>query len=397
MLHLLNIKNQQYLLIALMCSLAMSTIYGWQTVSLSSAVDDKNIPLGSASEQVMRGPFHVLYEHALADFQHYYLNSLCDSDCCQQLFDISIDPVCEYESVNSSNRSILNYGAFVKAQFNWNRFWFRAYDLIGQVEERPHDGNRKSAGADDVVLKIGYDFIVDSEKHLGLYALASIPTRFGLNAEAIGTRSMYVDLLVKSPSMGSKNVAIGCGLNGAYSLYDCDSTRMAFLFDAQYAYLIPAKYASLSMISVARENEVNLVPSYASSEDDESVIAANVKYTPGHSIINWLAFNATFDSNSIEFGSELRFDFGSKASLCLKQDLPSYKERVVWMTPSLSCNIKPYVAWAHTFYLKANPLLLGLGLAYDYNELRKIQYNNNSEKLNVFQGFNVWATASFNF
>ena len=331
----------------------------------------------------------------MSDYHRYYGSSECD----QSLFDISLIPFFEYLHIKNGERSIFSYGGFVSAQFNWNQFWIRAYDNVGQVVEK-QDGREdcKATGADDVIVKIGYDFCRDDEKHFGLYALAGFPTNRNLKSQTTTTNGLDLNLTIDSPAMGGKNFTVGGGLTGAYTLYDCNTTRVAFLFDSQYSYVIPATYANTKVTKLEYFGTWQLSPLQIDSDIYQN-IDTRVTFTPGHSIDNWLALHAAFNNKSVEFGGKFKTDFGSQAALKCdnEKDLASFREAFEWHTPALFLSVKPYVAFSYSFDLLNCPTLIGLGAAYNYNELLREQRIINDNKPNVFHGLDVWVTLGLSF
>lgn len=400
MLHLLHAKiNRCLFMMIVMTLLAMGSAYGWQTISLAGSLANENFGANnSAADQTVKHPFYITYEHAMIDYQLYNRNEM-SGDCIvnDKAFDFAVTPVFEYLNVKGNSREVMQYGALLRAQFNWNNVWLRAYDFVGQVAEHQYSRSRKSAGADDVVIKLGYDVLKNNDQHLGLYLLTSLPTNRNLMTKVVDDMNFIdVELMVQSPVLGSKNFNVGIGLNGGCPLYKSDSFETAVLFDAQYAYAIPTTYGHLAVSKFMANGVWHLSPSTIYGDGFVNS-DARLTFTPGHSLINWFAFHCAFENTSLEVGSECRMDFGSKASLKLDNDTTEFKDALHLFAPSVALNIKPYLAVSHLFDSRTISTELGLGVAYDYNELLKNLRLISDVKPDVFQGFNIWATVSVNF
>jgi hypothetical protein len=86
----------------------------------------------------------------------------------------------------------------------------------------------KKGGVDDIQLKLGWNhFSADEEEHIGAYAVGTIPT---------GSKPRNV--FVFQPRIGTRNGAIGVGLNGDVIVCQrSDMHTLHFMADAKYRYL----------------------------------------------------------------------------------------------------------------------------------------------------------------
>lgn len=402
MLHLLNIKNQHFFLMALMCSLSMSTVYGWQAVSLSELTTNNDVKLNASVAQIVSDPFHVLLEHAVEDYRHYF------DDQNAKMFDVSIDPVFELLHVCEGGRNIFSYGAFLRAQFNYCNWWVRGYDLVGQVIEKQDNKSAKTAaGADDFVLKIGYDVLKDSEKHFSPYVLASFPTRRSLKSRAIALYGQELGFVLDAPAMGSKNFNVGCGLNCAYTLAEDAAKHIAFLWDIQYAYAIRAMYTNEFIYS--NDQVSNVVACYKDGDTwkirpkifkrDKREIDAHITFSSGQSINNWFAFHITRNSFNTEFGCATKIDFAATPKLKFsKTEYEEMPQDFNWSLPSTMVSISPYVTLTSNTLIGKAPCEAGVGLAYEFNQLiDKVKFQPLTTTISSIQGFTLWGSVSCSF
>lgn len=402
MLHLLYAKTRCCLLLLLAGLFSVGNVNAWQTVSLSELTSNNDVKFNAAVAQIVCDPFHILFEHAVEDYRHYF------SDQDVKMFDLSVDPVFEFLHVGEGGRNIFNYGAFLRAQFNYCNWWVRGYDLVGQVIEKQNNREAKaSAGADDVVLKVGYDVLRDSEKHFSPYVLAGFPTHRNLKSRAVALYGQQLGLVLDAPAMGSKNFNVGCGLNCAYTLSEEGANNIAFLWDIQYAYSIPATYTNEFIYS--NDKVSNVVACYRDGDTwkirpkifkrDKREIDAHVTFSSGQSINNWFAFHIVRNSFNAEFGCATKIDFAAKPKL--KFDKTEYEEMPQdfnWSVPSTMISINPYVSLTSNMLIGTVPCEAGVGLAYEFNQLvDKVKFQPLTTTISSIQGCVFWGTVSLSF
>ncbi len=200
-------------------------------------------------------PGDATFEHAFNDYHHYYPKSEV------KMFEVYASPFYKHWSFSDEKNgegSLNTFGSFLQGQVNWGDVWFRINTIVGraqeklkEIETKKEEGEAKEktsaktesegrsrTGVDDVLLKVGYDFFVDGDDHIGVYAVGGIATHRDLKSFLTPDNI----LSLKTPALGTKNYRLGVGLTGGWTVYACDDQHAAWLFDAQYRYAFPATY-----------------------------------------------------------------------------------------------------------------------------------------------------------
>ncbi len=165
----------------------------------------------------------------------------------------------------------------------------------------------KKWGVDDICIKIGCDFIQETNNHLGLYGLIFAPTGHG-------TKARYLF----EPLVGSNHVGLGLGLNADYRAYQCENRSVDLMIDARYAYYL--KHEEIRSIDLFNGDlsRYLLVVSPTNTQvplPGINYFTQEVKVTPGSMFELWAAVNFSSCNWQIEVGYDFWFRAREKIKL----------------------------------------------------------------------------------
>lgn len=83
----------------------------------------------------------------------------------------------------------------------------------------------RHTGVDNVIVRLGYDYTYCNNDHFGLYFLGLIPTGKRFN------NARWFE-----PVIGSKHGGIGVGVEGDYTVWNCDDQDLVFMTELKYTY-----------------------------------------------------------------------------------------------------------------------------------------------------------------
>ena len=83
----------------------------------------------------------------------------------------------------------------------------------------------RHTGVDDVIIRLGYDMTYCNNDHIGIYFLGLIPT--GKNFD----NSRWFQ-----PLVGSKHGGVGVGVEGDYTLWNCDDHDLVLMSELKYTF-----------------------------------------------------------------------------------------------------------------------------------------------------------------
>lgn len=359
------------------------------------------------------------FEYALSQYQRYFGKCACD-----KILDFQVTPFVRYlknkideakvDTVDFSREySYRTIGANVQGQLNCGDFWILANATFGSLKQdwkvkAAKEGvttiataaaiDSKSFGLEDMKVKLGYNFYCDNAK-LAVYLLGDglFPTDPKTNVVKriapvkVDTITLTDNLEYPAPYMGSLNYRLGGGFEGAVNLWECDNSKLAFLFDTYYHY------------SFAR----TLTEKFEFKDGDKTVKDVTLKFTPGHTINLFGALHYAYENCHFEVGSVFATTFGESLKASLKNDdkddakvisednMKKIMNDGFIRTPqTIKFSVQPYVALGYETSICDNPLTLGLGLGYEYDSIRRPESDKNKKALH---GVTAWATAALCF
>lgn len=406
----------KYMRIVIIC-LITSTLYSQQrffiayseingTTLLRNVFNPNMLPGEFAKfSLVVRDSEDLTMEHALFDHHHYYARP-CERPWIS--FDLQIDPFYTYLKTIKASSSLNNHGypeiecpstqlsgANMLGQINIKDFYLRANTALANITTHCNTTgcmNKDSfTGFDDMTLKAGYDwFFCNEHHHLGLYTLGGIPVNKDESAlfktQIIPPSKIPVNFTVTYPKqltkLGVDSYRIGLGLNTACTLYQSGNTHITWHADAQYACALPRTCTIVTL-------HVLDVEAYA-----------DVSYTPGNFVSTWTALHYANTHWDIELGSSFATATGEHM-IRTDEDVKN-EEYVVKQFPAFTVALfaKPYIATAYHTIIKNYPLMLGLGIGYEYDKMHTLvspQLDKVPRAYNAFQGITVWGNMAVSF
>ncbi len=380
---------------------------------LSSAIYGQGGEYELDNTQFLVEPGNLVLEHALWDYHHYYPKT-----CDLKFLDLSINPVYKHWKAIDGQSTINTAGAFIQGQLNFGDLWLRVNTIFGNVKQKHTDNasgdskkdnshERSNFGIDDVILKGGYDLYFNGDDHFGLYLLGGFPTKRNLKSEVYRKSDHFkknekieggeiIDSLHinDTPQLGTKHFRVGTGINGGFTLMDCDEHHLTLMLDTQYRYAFPADYGH----SVSSEDQ-----------KEEKTSKGEVRFTPGHTVNAWTALHYAYGNCNFELGSAFTTTFGSKVTGIDEKkeskdedagkdknkpkDESSHNLFKDLQTPdTVKFGATPYVAFSYNSTVFDNPATLGFGVGYDFNAL-----HNEKKSPHKFQGVVAWVNASMSF
>jgi hypothetical protein len=393
----MNLYSRLFLVSCLLTSI----MYGQQRFFLANPTTTP-----ATSQVVIRDSEDLNLEHALFDYHHYYSNPCGE----RPWFDLQVAPFYTHlKSIVNSDivypdtykdgsdfRSTTQFaGAQFQAQLNICNFWIRANMQAGQLKNTfanlPSDYLEtyketkelyEFGGADDVTLKAGYDFFFcNDDHHVGIYALGGFPVN---NKDAAifadATAFKAAPLFNNDVRLGILSYRAGAGLNSAFTLYNCDESRLTWHADVQYAYAFPRTYAEIKSATTTYP------------EDTE------IRYTPGQFVSAWTALHYGVCNWGFEFGSSFETMFDEKTSLQHASSASTLATLSLVEKPGYTVSFlaKPYVAAAYNTTICENPFTVGLGIGYEYDKMHELPADA-VRVYDAFQGVNVWGNLTYSF
>lgn len=381
---------------------------------LSSAIYGQGGEYSLDNTQFLVEPGNLVLEHALWDYHHYYPKT-----CDLKFLDLSINPVYKHWKAIDGHTTINTAGAFIQGQLNFGDLWLRVNTIFGNVKQKL-EGKATSAsgdtsikasaeqshfGIDDVILKGGYDLYFNGDDHLGFYITGGFPTKRNLKSQVFIAPEVTQDflddrLLIDTPHLGTKHFRVGGGINGGFTLMDCDEHHLTLMLDTQYHYAFPADYGRTSKSEKSGSKD----------EKEEKSSRGKIRFTPGHTVNAWTALHYAYGNCNFELGSAFTTTFSKKvSSIDEKKESKDKKDggdknkpKTESSTHELFKDLKtpdtikfgatPYVAFSYNSTVFDNPATLGVGVGYDFNAL-----HNEKRAPHKFQGVVAWVNASMSF
>lgn len=158
-------------------------------------------------------------------------------------------------------------------------------------------------GLDDVFFQLGYNWAYCSNDHVGFYFAGVAPTGKGdfNNAQWF------------APLVGSKHGAVGFGLNGDYTIYDCDADNTDFVFQTELLYLYRLRHSECRRFDLCENGALSrwLLVADQSNVDNsltslwETLTTDCVRVEPRHNIQWWANFHYQWCNWAAEFSYNL--------------------------------------------------------------------------------------------
>lgn len=155
-------------------------------------------------------------------------------------------------------------------------------------------------GVDDIQIKFGYNtFYNDGQTHKGMYLVGTIPT---------GTKPC--NDYIFDPRVGTRNGALGFGINTDHDLCTNDQRSVHLMFDLKYRYLFAAtECRSFDLCANGEWSRfLQVVPSDDRSNSEFGInncFTQKVKVTPQSQIDFWTAIHWRYCNWDWEFGYTL--------------------------------------------------------------------------------------------
>jgi len=354
---------------------------------------------------IAREPGEIVLEYALLQYHHYYPTS-----CDVKFLDVALAPFYSFFWVGDADLEFEAIGTLIQAQFNMGDLWIRANTLAGRLQQRlepPKDltpdqraafdnHERTIWGADDILIKLGYDFFYNGDDHTGIYLLGGIPTQRGPIAELDESGI----IILKEPVFTLGNFRIGAGINGAWTVYDCNDQHATIHCDLQYRYAFRSSLATLGNFEKKHNN--------ISHEN----IKSDLCFTPGHFVAAWLAGHYAWNGCQVEAGMVLSGGFGEETEVVTrtpvgtstepkkspKNNTNFYDNQRNLLTSNdfqliefpqpriVQFQFQPYIAAGYSSICWDTPYTTGLGISFDIDKLSQ------KRKHNFLYGVTAWCT-----
>ena len=154
------------------------------------------------------------------------------------------------------------------------------------------------SGVDDVQVKIGYDFLRDTNSHWGIYGLVYVPT--GHRPQA--------DFLFE-PLVGSRHWGLGFGTNADWLVWEIDDEhKFNFMFDLQYRYNFSASQIRSMDLCNGPWTRYATVAHPDRPECDLAGInffTDSVRVRPRSMVDMWFALHYNYEEWNVELGYDL--------------------------------------------------------------------------------------------
>jgi hypothetical protein len=172
----------------------------------------------------------------------------------------------------------------------------------------------KDQGVDDIQVKLGYDYFLCNNDHVGFYIVGGIPTH---------RRDHKDDHLFKS-RVGSRHGSFGFGLNTDYTLWQGCASNLNWLADVKYRY-------------VFRADERRPLNSNFNCKVTDSEC---IRVRPGSTIDFWTALHYEHCCWNLEAGYNLYFRDKEKICFRNNKDRKHHDTKTGTVTVT-ACNTKP--------------------------------------------------------
>lgn len=156
-------------------------------------------------------------------------------------------------------------------------------------------------GLDNVFFQLGYDWRYCANDHVGVYFAGVAPTGKDFN------QAQYF-----APQVGDKHGAIGFGLKGDYTIYECDADNTDFVFQSEFLYLYGFKHTQNRSFDLCENGPLSryllavnngLVDNPLTNLNE--VLTGCVEVTPRHKIQWWANFHYQWCNWAAEFSYNL--------------------------------------------------------------------------------------------
>jgi hypothetical protein len=327
----------------------------------STYLNGKEIVSISTTESLVRDSENILLEHALMDY-NYYLPDTCEPP----IFHLTLDPYFRQLSYSKDVLKIKSHelAGFLQAQLNWSNFWIRSNIIFGKIKENISIlKNKKSiAGVDDLTIKLGYTYYNDGCTYFGGQLLAQVPTNREIKSaltlvSTTQDRQNKYALTFDAPQIGSRNLILGGGFYGGYTIYKSTESSLSILGelqcrcalkttlttqmempDATTTFTMTGQEKTLNIKQNTEKqentqqnkdqtNQENLIikPNKEASNTYQTLVvqkeevqqilqpqntqSVNVAFSPGHAIDFWVALHYNWCDFNIELGSTFSTTF----------------------------------------------------------------------------------------
>lgn len=177
-----------------------------------------------------------------------------------------------------------------------------AQTVLGALQARnAFATNCRHTGIDDVLVRLGYDYNYCQGDHVGLYLLGLIPTGKNFN------NARWFE-----PLVGSKHGGIGIGIEGDYTLWNCEPDNMDLVLMSELKYTYRFKHNENRVFDLRAPNgplsRFLLVAEPTAAQEPLETLFSNLtscaKVTPRSSIDWWIGLHY----NWCNWGLELDYN-----------------------------------------------------------------------------------------
>ena len=156
-------------------------------------------------------------------------------------------------------------------------------------------------GIDNVFFQLGYDWKYCSDDHVGIYFAGVAPTG-----------KQFDQARWFPPLVGDKHGAIGVGLKGDYTIYECDADNTDFVFQTEFLYLFSFKHTQNRRFDLCQNGSLSrwlLFVNDGSVNNPQQTLSNEltncVEVEPRHKIQWWANFHYQWCSWAAEFSYNL--------------------------------------------------------------------------------------------
>lgn len=309
----------------------------------------------SNTESLIRDSENILLEHALMDYIYFMPNK-----CEQTVFYLTLDPYFRKLSHDNKEIKIKSHEAagFLQAQLNWCDFWIRSNIIFGKLKESfsPLENKKSITGIDDLMIKIGYTWYNDGCQYFGADFIVQIPTNREIKStlgiiNSIEAKQNKYGLIFETPQIGSRNLTLGGGFYGGYTIFKWTESSLSVLADLQFRHALKTSLPTqmempdinhaftltANRIVDEQSPEKNIKEKVNNFKEKENFIEngtqnlnpktleqeyvvqqtiqllatekCTVKFSPGQSVDFWIALHYNFCNFDLEIGSTFSTNF----------------------------------------------------------------------------------------
>lgn len=174
-------------------------------------------------------------------------------------------------------------------------------------------GSISKSGVDDIQFKLGYNYYLTNQDHLGLYISATAPTGDAQTSNVIF-----------EPIFGSTHASVGAGYSQDIALWNCQNNSLSWMLDAHYRFVFPAIQRRSFDLEVngdwSRYLLVATPDQPALSMSGNNFFTQLACVTPGSTVEFWTALHFNYCAYNIELGYNLWWKQREKICLGNKLD-----------------------------------------------------------------------------